>query len=161
MPIIHLQWHSPVAFEAVEALTSDADYGLYAIYGTHPCYGTNALIYVGRSGNESVGRAISKESMVYGDLAQADLRYGIGRLTSPGAPPRQAAVRSLLRAHELLVAAHSPAFNSPILLTADEFVDDDVLNWGERRDLLPEVSAARWTEDLHLRENFIVHGEPT
>ena len=50
-------------------------------------------------------------------------------------------------AERLLIYAHSPPYNQQMSLAAlePELRSVHVLNWGCHRDLLPEVSGARWT----------------
>jgi hypothetical protein len=65
------------------------------------------------------------------------------------------------RAERLLIYACSPAFNSQKELGKldTELQDVHVLNWGCIRDLLPEVSGARWTSKYDLMPNYHIFGE--
>ena len=53
-------------------------------------------------------------------------------------------------AERLLIYSHWPGGNSSGLNKIDsaDFQNIHILNWGNRRDLLPEVSGKRWVKNL-------------
>ena len=53
-------------------------------------------------------------------------------------------------AEQLLISVHKPAYNSKSLYAFNnpKFQDIHILNWGNHKNLLPEVSGLRWTSKL-------------
>jgi hypothetical protein len=46
--IIHIEWEGPYSLSQLDTLNDlRKDYGLYQIYGHHPIYGSNVLLYIG------------------------------------------------------------------------------------------------------------------
>src|SRR5208282_837811 len=55
---IHVEWDGPLTFEQVVMLKNHEDKGIYQIYGDHPIYGTNVLLYIGRAIDQKFGERI-------------------------------------------------------------------------------------------------------
>ena len=55
--IIHIQWQGPYSLKQLDILKDPRkDRGLYQIYGHHPVYGANVLLFIGQTMGETLGR---------------------------------------------------------------------------------------------------------
>ena len=48
---ITIRWDAPRSIKQVRLMRGRDDYGLFQIYGSHPEFGANALLYIGRAGD--------------------------------------------------------------------------------------------------------------
>ena len=49
MTDIHIDWSGPYTYgQAVQLRNGQDDYGVYQIYGTHPIYGADVMLYTHR-----------------------------------------------------------------------------------------------------------------
>ena len=144
---IHIEWDGPYPLGTVKSLTGPTDYGVYQIYGGHPVYGSSALLYIGRAVDQYFGQRISQEEQWLYNRDAGRVEVYVGRLSDSQTPDDATWTKHIRLAERLLIYAHSPPMNIQKSLAALEldlrFVR--VLNWGKHRDLLPEVSGARWT----------------
>lgn len=154
MAVIHVQWEGPLAREEVLVRGDPVkDRGVYQIYGSHPVYGLNTLLYIGRTSGKfrTFSARIGEHDWRLGrDLAQGEPRFFLGRLAGSVTPDDSAWREQIETVEVLLVAAHKPSWNSASVLDLGpererQIGDAHVLNWGVFGVLLPEVSAARWT----------------
>lgn len=47
--IYDVHWQGPYSYEEFEELEHDPNLVLYSIYSTHPLYGRNVLVYIGKT----------------------------------------------------------------------------------------------------------------
>jgi hypothetical protein len=61
---------------------------------------------------------------------------------------------------KLLIYSHWPAGNSKSLKSIPDAKCQNIhiLNWGKHRDLMPEVSGARWSSLYDIIENYDCYG---
>ena len=155
---VSLTWRGPHQYEEVQAMDGTADYGLYQIYGTHPVYGANTLLYIGKALDQTFGERFSPQHEKLGlpaDLLWEDnglqWRIHTGRMhLKEGSPrPEESELRErLTMAERLLISVHSPAWNGQLVAALPDqrrYHAFHVLNWGQHGLLLPEVSGARRT----------------
>jgi hypothetical protein len=136
--------------DTLVSLTDDKiDYGLYQIYGKHPVYGSNVLLYIGKADQQTIGRRVSQENWLDTNDSETLTIY-VGRLAGERQPTEEAWSKEIDIAEKLLIYVHKPAYNSKSLNRPndDHFLDVHILNWGDYRDLFPEVSGFRWTNKL-------------
>lgn len=155
--IYHLNWKEYIWNESVNtAFTSSKDIGIYQVYGSHPVYGDNTLLYIGKTKEQTYSERIkghydfdasqvSKFSKLYlshfckaDDLFEENWKEAIDIV------------------EKTLIKAHSPALNSQDVMG---FLDKNtpnilIYNWGERGMLLPEVSTLRCSEFYHDSEKY-------
>ena len=148
--LIHIQWEGPLRWLEVMGgpflRDTTTDFGIYQIYGRHPIYGSDVLMYIGAAVEETLGARMASDGWVLGGDPQRVTVY-IGRLASDKTPDTAQWAREILLAHALLVRAHLPALNN---IEWEGWPDEalqpvHVLNWGSYRDLCPELSGHRWT----------------
>ena len=56
---IHIDWVGSHTLEEVKQLTNTDDYGVYQIYGSHPIYGSNVLLYIGKAERQVLSQSYS------------------------------------------------------------------------------------------------------
>jgi hypothetical protein len=159
--IIHIDWEGPIQLEAAKTRKDPTDYGVYQIYGGHPVYGSSALLYIGCAVKQPFGvRLQQEETWDYNRDAQRVEVY-LGRLSGSATPDGEEWDNDIGLAERLLIYAHRPPFNAQTNLAArePELQDVHVLNWLCHRDLLPEVSGARWTSRFDVWEEYHAFNE--
>lgn len=58
---IHIEWEGPKLLSDINNLNDPKyDYGVYQIYGGHPVYGTNILLYIGKADKQTFGVRINQ-----------------------------------------------------------------------------------------------------
>src|SRR5258708_19938364 len=69
--IIHIEWEGPYSLNQLDTLKdSRKDHGLYQIYGHHPVYGPNVLLYIGQTYGRTFGERIDEHN--FGGGSQED-----------------------------------------------------------------------------------------
>ncbi len=144
--IIHIHWSGPSTFDQTTSFTNDTDFGIYQIYGSHPVYGSDVLLYIGLSIGRFGGRIPNHEWWLE-HHDDGRIRVYTGRLKGAETPSDAVWNRHIELAERLLIYAHQPAINKQSSLGGweAELENVHVCNWGRRADLLPEVSGLRWT----------------
>ncbi|HEY3431015.1 MAG TPA: hypothetical protein VGK09_00575 [Rhodocyclaceae bacterium] len=160
---IHIQWSSPLKYsEALKLNDEFIDYGVYQVYGTHPLYGSDVLIYIGKADKQTFGKRLSQEGWGTYNQDAARVLVSVGRLSGyKETPPNDEWSRQISDVERLLIYSHWPAGNSSGLNVqfGKEHHDVHVFNWGEYRDLLPEVSGARYSDRYQSQEGYVYYGE--
>jgi hypothetical protein len=159
--IIHIEWDGPISFSEVKSLIGERDYGVYQIYGGHPVYGSDALLYIGKASAQHFGIRIPQQKHWADNRDSNRIAVYVGRLAGDSTPSDQIWGRQIDLAERLLIFAHQPANNTQKSI---QHIDADlqnvhVLNWGYHRDLLPEVSGIRWTSKLGWMPNYKEYAE--
>ncbi len=159
--IIHIKWKGPYPFKKINKLTKETiDYGLYQVYGTHPVYGSNVLLYIGKADLQTFGVRVSQEPWGLNEDAQSVQIY-VGRLAGESTPSSEKWSGEIDLAEKLLIHAHSPALNSHYIEAIPnnvELQNIHILNWGCYRNLMPEVSGARWTSKYDVMPLYQIYG---
>jgi hypothetical protein len=153
---IHLEWDGPLTLEDAKSSNTDGDWGIYQIYGCHPVYGTDVLLYIGKAEGQHFGKRLSQEWWWNYLPDVNETKIYLGRLAGERAPDDDTWNKHIDRAERLLIFAHRPAWNSQMNLGSldQELQDVQVFNWGCHRSLLPELSGFRWTSRSHSMKNY-------
>ncbi|MCG7344021.1 hypothetical protein MHZ92_07750 [Sporosarcina sp. ACRSL] len=157
MKLIHIDWEGPYTLENLRALMNEeTDYGIYQVYGKHPVYGSNVLLYIGKADMQTIGKRISQENWWNTNDSNRHLIYA-GRLMGEQTPEEIDWSIEIDLAEKLLIYVHKPAYNSQNLsnIPHESLQDIHILNWGSYRDLFPEVSGLRWTSKLDELEHEV------
>lgn len=157
MPHIHIQWLGPFTYAEALQLKSAADYGVYQIYGSHPVYGSDVLLYLGKAVQQTFGKRLSQELWNYHNQDSSRVAVYVGRLAGyEGTPTDEVWTVQISMAERLLIYSHWPAGNSSGLNVqfGEDLHEVHILNWGKYRDLLPEVSGARYSNRYGSDENY-------
>ncbi len=146
---IHVQWDGPFSLEDIKQMHQQSDYGLYQVYGTHVVYGSNILLYIGKASCQTFGTRILQHSKWGYVPDEKELKVYVGRFAGNEQISDDEWSRQISIAEKLLIYTHSPALNSSNInsVGGDVPIDSHVYNWGNRRNLLPEVSALRYLYD--------------
>ena len=164
--IIHIQWEGPYNLEQLSILNNkQIDYGVYQIYGGHPVYGSNVLLYIGKAKKQTFGKRIGQENWKLNRDA-VKVQIYIGRLAGNQTPSNIKWDEEIDLAEQILIYAHAPASNSKSIASIldAQLQNVHILNWGNHRDLMTEVSGARWTSKYNYMPDYNyykmdVHGE--
>ena len=144
--IVHLEWSGPYLYPEARMCNADGDWGIYQIYGDHPVYGSDVLLYIGKAERQTFGARLAQpHSMPYCYPIERTSVY-FGRLAGALAPDDEPWNQQIVFAESLLIFAHRPAWNSQMnFQKLDTHLRDvHVINWGDCRSLMAEVSGARW-----------------
>ena len=162
MPVIHLQWDGPFTLQEVQGMNDDYDYGVYQVYGSHPVYGSDVLLYIGKASEQTFSTRLRQEYWHYNQDAR-NIRYYVGRLAGERTPNDADWGHQIDVVETLLIHSHWPAANSRNIQTlgdhAAEITDMHVLNWGARRSLLSEVSGLMLTDRYDDIPNYHCYGD--
>lgn len=159
MPSINILWEGPFSAQTAEQLTGDTDCGVYAAYGRTPVYGPGTvLLYIGQANAQTFGARIQQHEWRYGGSwnGGAPIQFYVGRLCGYRQPDDDTWGELIDVAERLLIHTHAPSWNSHRinLDLPEKYTDTHVFNWGYYRDLLPEVSGARWYVDPNGLDNI-------
>lgn len=139
---IELVWEGPFTMnEAFEKEDSKTDYGLYQIYGTHPIYGGDSLLYIGKSDQNVFRYRMESHSREWISKEASPVSIYFGYLVGENEIPPSEEIwsRYIEYVEKLLIYCTQPSYNvrekylKPIF--EKEFI---VLNFG-RRHQLPSV----------------------
>ena len=161
--IINLHWRGPHSYNDVLKMDEDHDYGLYQIYNTHPVYGNDTLVYIGRA-NAGFGYRFGQQDRIWMNDDNAPwenngerIRIHTGRIhvQDNEDPPSDKMWKNWINlAERLLIFAHLPAWNGQLVTGRPKggvgrinYRNVHVLNWGQYGLLLPEISGARHTRE--------------
>ena len=162
MTVIHLQWDGPFTLEEVRELNADHDYGIYQVYGSHPVYGSDVLLYIGKASDQTFSVRLNQEAWHYNEDA-GNVRYYVGRLAGERTPREAQWAHQIDLVETLLIHSHWPAANSRSIQTlgkhTTEMADVHVLNWGQQRSLLREVSGLMLTDRYDVISNYHCYGD--
>ena len=146
---IHIDWTSGISLEESYLPNSSEDYGIYQIYGSHPVYGKNTLLYIGRAKNQTFGARLKQHEKFWYNQDSDEVIVYTGRI---GSNEPELAIKKwddmIDLAEKLLIFTHQPACNSSNINTANAIpIETHVMNWGNRGLLMPEASAFRHFAD--------------
>lgn len=145
--IIPIVWDTPVPYDRISEFVHDTDFGIYAIYGTHPKHGSDTLLYIGRALGGSFGWRIPQHKDRLESELVTDIRVQLGRIVGNVTPSDEDWNRQIELAERLIIFAHKPPLNTHLDLGGLEPVLQTVhiCNWGVLGSIFPEISGLRWT----------------
>jgi hypothetical protein len=137
----------PAATEDEHALGSlwseRTGYGIYQVYGAHPVYGSDALLYVGKAAEQTFAKRLRQEGWLTNRDRDRVMVY-VGRLVGPS-PSDEAWSQLIGDAERLLIYSVAPAGNSREVNTTAAFATHlRVFHVGNYRDIPAELSSLRW-----------------
>lgn len=151
LTLVEINWHPTVTVnidEDWEYSTPDIpkecqERGLfYCIYGRHPVYGKDALLYIGETKPTNSGRSIRDR---LAEHFKARFWNHIDLSISIGVPEDDLNESTVVAVESLLIAAHMPALNRKHIDKAIPAARGILVqNWGFRGDLLSECSGVFW-----------------
>ena len=142
--IFDVYWEGPFKWGDHEKEMKDC-HVLYSIYGTHPVYGHEALLYIGKTENIE-NRMLVHAEWIEDEYDIVNIRVAsMGELTSWDgwdAHPRYGKARAdeVADVEALLIYAHQPAYNKIGKDGLQAAKGYRIFNTGKIGSLLPEVS---------------------
>ena len=154
--IIHIDWDGPYTQQESALLHSPTDFGIYQVYGAHPVYGGDTLLYIGIACDRTFGQRIPEHGWCQWTRNPANVTIHVGRLSGCTTPDHPTWSRWIKLAERLLIYSHYPVYNTQKQLAGLErdLWHVHVLNWKHHRDLMAEVSGARWTSRFDIMEGY-------
>ncbi|MGB7912060.1 MAG: hypothetical protein WCF59_07520 [Desulfobaccales bacterium] len=164
--IIHITWDGPFTFKELDKINNEKiDKGVYQIYGSHPVYGSNVLLYIGKASGETFKERLIIEMNNWEEEENIEqIKIYVGRFYGKETPDDKEWSKQIDMVEKLLICSHFPTYNlsrkgsykDPALF------DLHIYNWDEYRNLLPEVSGGRWTDKfdaIEKKEKWHRYGE--
>jgi hypothetical protein len=154
--IVHLQWSGPLTWKEKDKLNGPTDYGIYQIYGCHPIYGVDVLLYIGKAYIQKFAtRLKAEEKQELNWIAHQDferLSVYVGRCYGwEGTPSDEEWKSQVDLAEKLLIWATMPSHNAQKRIDMNDpgIKALHVFNWGCYRSLPPEASGRRWSSEFY------------
>jgi hypothetical protein len=142
--IFDVFWEGPFNWEEYEEKIENG-HVIYAVYGFHPVYGHEALLYIGKTRNIR-NRIATHAGWVEGEYEEVSIRLAsMGRIRSWNKWDDfdrypKAHDRDVSGAETLLINAHQPAYNQTSKDSMRSARGIRIFNTGRSGSLLPEVS---------------------
>ena len=146
--ILDLDWHEPfiIAYNREEDTYSLGSipkdllqkYGLYQIYGRHPVYGNDVLLYIGKTSGDSGTRSFQKR---LNEHFRVGGRFYYHTNLSISLCPVQFNDEEVSAAESILISTHKPALNGQLLESPSKVTQKHLVrNWGFMQSLHQECS---------------------
>ena len=154
--VIRISWEGGYTLEDLKnkKINSNKDYGIYQVYGHHPVYGNNVLLYIGKADRQTFNIRLSQEDWGINEDPK-NIRFYVGRLFAKKQPSDDEWSKMIDDAERMLIYAHSPAMNSSNIKSISrneeklkEFENVRIFNYDDYRSLMPEVSGEMWIKDF-------------
>jgi hypothetical protein len=149
--IIHLLWEEYEWNEDIiyDNFNSKKDHGIYQIYGDHPVYGENVLLYIGKARYQTYSVRLNQHNDFNESHISKFRKLYLSYFCNSEDVNDNNWGEYIDLAEKLLINAHFPAYNSQEIKGPinNDLINKDVLilNWNERGKLLPEISSLRYS----------------
>ena len=160
---IHIEWENGIPLTDVSSFQGPTDYGIYQIYGAHPVYGSDVLLYIGKAQQQTFGVRIPQHVKWAFNRDAGNVKVYLGRLGGNKQVDSQSWSEQIDSAEKLLIYSHKPAYNSSNINTMSQIdINTHIFNWGSYRSLADEVSAFRFfsTNEEHYKTYEVFSEEP-
>jgi len=166
---IRIEWDGPYTLQDIGYIENhcyngasllnevNKDVGIYQVYGNHPIYGNNVLLYIGQAFKQTFALRLSQEAWEY-NSDYKNIKFYVGRLFGDKKVDDNNWKNMIDIAEKMLIHAHSPAKNSQHILNISrdenklqEFENIRIFNYDNYRSLMPEVSGELWIKEF---DNF-------
>lgn len=110
MSIVHVQWEGPLDREsAISRREWRVDRGVYQVYGAHPVYGADSLLYIGKTDGQTFGQRVAQHEWWLGrESAQGEPYFFLGRLAGSFTPIDADWLRQIAHVEALLIVSQKP-----------------------------------------------------
>lgn len=144
--IVHIRWEGPLTQDvALQRRNDKSDYGIYQIYGPHPVYGPNVMLYIGKAREQTFGDRLKQHlDELFCDSEICSLYLGC--IAGEKTPALDTWRAEIDKAERLLIYSHIPAYNSQSIADLDyeSLKGIRVINLGNRGSLSGDVTGYRW-----------------
>jgi len=155
--VIHLKWERhPWDNEVFTKFFGKDHYGIYQVYGDHPIYGEDCLLYIGRANYQSYSERMIQHKDLFISNFQNFTRFYISYFLKTEDCPYEKWGELIDQCEQVLINSHSPAYNAMSLKGVVEEPKENIIimNWGNRGCLLPEVSSLRYSDKYWLDDPY-------
>src|SRR5262249_61876156 len=83
---IHIDWDGPFALKEVRESKTPTDYGLHQVYGHHPVYGSDVLLYIGQAAKQTFSKRVAEVARWHDNRDAGRLTFYLGRLRGQRTP---------------------------------------------------------------------------
>jgi len=170
MDEIRIEWKGPykladIGYDGEKYKTKNAktklnnlekDYGIYQVYGFHPIYGDNVLLYIGQAKDQTFAKRLSQEEWEL-NTDFKNIQIYVGRLFAHEQPDLAKWNNLIDIAEKMLIYAHAPAMNSSNIVSISkdkqflkEFENIRIFNYDQCRSLFPEISGELWIKEFEF-----------
>lgn len=152
--IYEVYWQGPYSeddiakdLEDLEDGDKSENYVLYQIYSSHPLYGKNSLLYIGKTNRSAKVRLSEHEWLSSDKYGEAKIYIAsLGEFKSWDQSNNitffeKAGDDIVSKIESILIYSHQPAYNSMNKKTAKNATNIRVFNTGEHGALRPEISS--------------------
>ena len=159
---IFVEWDGPYNYNDVincdkpvgDFAIKPSDMGLYQIYGSHPLYGENVLIYIGKTEDgKGFCKRLRNRGVIVDNKDTKNVQIYLGRIFYDDSSKDNALEISadIAKAESLIIHYHKPAHNSSNINSL-KYADEDfvVINTGSYRSLHQEISTQAFTKELKI-----------
>lgn len=158
---INVYWEGPFTYQDIEdGLDSEKydikseDIGLYQVYGYHPLYGNDVLLYIGRT-KDSFKSRLKNRWIIEGGNDTENIKIYLGTILSYSEVLTDYDIKlNIEKAEVLLINTLKPAFNSSNIQSADpKLLNENYIlnNVNNYRSLYPVLSSEYfWKENLNF-----------
>lgn len=162
MKNINIYWEGSYSLEDVLNKTNDykenenTDYGIYQIYGSHPVYGNDVLLYIGKAVQQTFSTRINQEKHWQYNKDTKNIKIYFGRLIGNKPSNIDEWNDMIGKAEEILINYHIPAHNSSNINTVkqEKLANTHILNWGQYRSLSAEVSSMQLFDETQENDDY-------
>lgn len=150
---INIYWDGPFSHDELSKVNSKLDYGLYAVYGHHPLYASDKLIYIGKTEQQTFASRLKDRGVVIGFADPKNTKIYLGRIYKDSIFLDQDAAKNNVEndinlAEKLLIFFLRPSNNSSNINSHGLKQNNiRIFNYGSYRDLPIELSSKRIKEE--------------
>jgi hypothetical protein len=133
--------------------------GIYQIYGTHPLYGRDKLLYIGRTRDKKgFKNRLRNRWVIENGQDNENIKIYLGTIFSATECIEGKEYDFIEKAEVLLIYALKPAFNSSNIQSAGKISEDYIIyNYNNYRDIYPILSSKYFRQEEDL--NFTIADE--
>jgi len=156
---INIWWEGPFKIDDILNNTIDNNIydntadriGIYQIYGTHPLYGHDQLLYIGRTQNKNGFKSRLKNRWVIENGEDDEnIKIYLGTIFSYDKDISSNENNFIEKAEVLLINTLKPAFNSSNIQSVDKKLQEQnyiIYNHNNYRDIYPVLSSKHFWQD--------------
>ncbi|WP_419774470.1 hypothetical protein [Halarcobacter sp.] len=162
---INIEWEGSYSLKDLENKklnNTNIDYGIYQIYGNHPIYGNDVLLYIGKANQQTFNKRLNQEQWWWLNEDANNLKIYVGRLFAKEQPSFEEWEKMIDIAEKMLIYSHSPAMNSSNIFSISrdkeilkKYEDVRIFNFDNYRSLMPEVSGEMWIKEFDFEYNGV------
>jgi hypothetical protein len=135
---------------------SNKDYGIYQVYGDHPVYGNNTLLYIGKARDQTYSARMRGHTDFDASQVSKFTKLHLSYFCKIDDISEANWGDAIDLVEKVFIKTHFPALNSQDVMKFLETGAPNVLiyNWGARGRLLSEVSTLRCSEFYHDSDKY-------